>query len=259
MNILTLLFVLPCLVIGNYAVVSNGTSELIIQTMLQDSAPKYIEQADGSYGGLAIDIMQALERADGTLTFQFDRLNTPFPRIVHELQHNRIDAFIGAIYTEARTELFDYLQPSLYHTQNRLVVRKQDSNLNIQSLNDIVSLGRDGVILVDRGTAHQSWLQNVPGLRVDGGANTREQNLLKLLSERGRFYYSTDLGVLHTARAMGIEHQIHFLPLVLKEEPQYLVVSKAMPPEARQRLQRALEQIHASGELAQIRARYFFN
>ncbi|MEE2023512.1 MULTISPECIES: substrate-binding periplasmic protein [Alkalimonas] len=259
MSILTLLFALPCLVIGNYAVAGNEASELIIKTMLQDSAPKYIEQADGSYTGLAIDIMQALERADGTLAFQFDRLNTPFPRIVHELQHNRIDAFVGAIYTDERAELFDYLEPALYSTQNRLLVRQQDASLVIGSLKDVVAMGRDAVILVDRGTAHHNWLQSIPGLRIDGGANTREQNLLKLLSERGRFYYSTDLGVLHTARAMGIEQQIHFLPLVLKEEPQYLVVAKALPIEARQRLQQALEHIYASGELAQIRARYFYD
>lgn len=236
---------------------AHEKATLQVRTMVQDSVPKYIQHADGTISGLAVDIMQALEQQDGALIFTYDSVMTPFPRILYELNHDRIDAFIGAIYTEERAEKLTYLQPALYSTSNRLVVVKQDADLNITSLQDIRALGRNGIILVDRGTAHQQFLQQEAGLRLDAGADQREQNLQKLLSGRARFYYSTDLGVLHTAQQMHITSQIAMLPLVLKTEPQYLVMSANAAPELKQRLQQALQALVQNGKLRAITQRYF--
>lgn len=231
---------------------------LVVRTMLQDSAPKYVFMADGRVGGLGIDLMQALAHQDGNMRFEFAPLMTPFPRILFELEQGRIDVFIGAIYTDERAKNLHFLQPSLYQTTNRLVVRRQDAALAIDSLDDLRALGRDGMILVDRGTAHQQWLQQTGGLRLDAGADQRELNLQKLISGRARFYYSTDLGVLYTARQLGIESQIAVLPLVLKTEPQYLVVSVKADGRIAARLQAALQTLSDNGHLDAITAPYRF-
>lgn len=256
MLITKLLLISIMLSTGCAALAAAETAPLQVRTMIQDSVPKYIQQADGSIAGLAIEIMHALERQDGALTFVYEPRMAPFPRIMYELNHGRIDAFIGAIYTEERAAQLTFLQPALYRTSNRLVVRKQDAGLDIASLDDVRALGRDGMILVDRGTAHQQFLQKIAGLKLDAGADQREQNLQKLLSGRGRFYYSTDLGVLHTAAEMQVSAQIVMLPLVIKSDAQYLVVSKNASPELKQRLQQALQTLVDNGQLAAITQRY---
>lgn len=239
------------------ALKASELPHISLSTMLQDSAPKYLRLDDGSYGGLAVEIMKAMEKADGNLQFEYREQGVPFPRIVQELQHGRIDVFFGAIHNAEREKLFDYLKPELYSTNNRFFARASDSVLGITSLKELQQI--NDIILVDRATAHQRFLESIPGLRLDGSATTREQNLQKLISERGRFYYSTDFGVLHTARTMGVSQQIQLLPFVLASEPQYLVVSKQLSPEAKLRLQKALEKIADNGELEKILNTYFNN
>jgi ABC-type amino acid transport substrate-binding protein len=242
-----------------FSLLSHHGWALELKTMAQDSEPKYlpVTYADGSTGveGLCIEILKAIERIDPEIKIQVKMGIVPFKRIEVELEGGGIDLFFGMIRNEEREKKFIFLEPPLYATSNKLVVNANDT-IQVNSWDDVRSLGAQGIILVDFGTAHVKYLEEQGGLLVESGGKTREDNLQKLMLRRGRFYYSTDLGIVHVIRTQGLEGKFRLLPRVFKEDFQYLAVSRKAPVTAPGRLAAALKKLAESGELQKIRAKY---
>ncbi len=227
--------------------------------MIQDSEPKYLRQAPDAngnvIGGVCGEIIQAMMRVDPSLRITFDPEPVPFRRIEKSLEDGEIDAFFGMIRNAEREAKFVFLEPRLYATYNKLVVNANDE-VAVEDWDDVRRLGAQGVVMVDAGTAHQRYLEEQGNLILDFSGKTREDNLRKLLRNRARFYYSTDLGVVFTMRQLGIEPQLRLLPRSFKDDAQYLALSKRLSPEIISRANAALIRLHNSGELAAIRARH---
>jgi polar amino acid transport system substrate-binding protein len=234
---------------------STAWAQVVLKTNLQDSTPKYIQNA-GVFSGLGIDIMKAIEKIDSGIKFTYPESFIPFARISSSLETGAIDVFFGMVKSEEREKQFVFVNPPLYATHNKMVVRKDDPIANIKSYNDIRALGADGIILVDFGTAHQKLLENEKDLRIDASGKNRKENLLKLMNKRGRFYYSTDMGLIGTIKEENLENKVRFLPHVFLEDFQYAAFSKSVPAATVLRVQKAIEMLSKNGELTKIRAKY---
>lgn len=236
--------------------VSSQAASIVIRTSLQDSIPKYMQTADKEFKGICLDIMRAIEEVDPSIRFEYEKSLVPFARISRDLEVGSIDVFFGMVWNEEREELFSFIQPALYPTYNLLVVRADDPITTLASIDEVRALGRNGVILVDRATAHQAFLEEIGGLTIDSGGGNRRENLAKLMGQRGRFYYSTDIGLIGTIEEMELQDKVRFLPLVLVEDFQYAAFSQHASAETKERVSNALAVLQENGTLALIRARY---
>jgi glutamate/aspartate transport system substrate-binding protein len=245
------------LFIGFASVTSAKVIEL--RTSLQDSEPKYLVKevpgGEPQVSGICVEIMRAIEKADPEIRFAFWHKQVPFKRIEQALTEGKNDVFFGMIKNEERAAKFIFVDPPLYSTYNKMVVRAEET-ANIQSLQDLLALGEEGRVLVDAGTAHVKFLQTQPGLIIDEGGKTREDNLKKLLLKRARFYYSTDLGITYYVKTMGLQNQVKLLPHVFKVDAQYLAFAKTVDAAVVARVTKTLEKLQASGELQRIRDQY---
>lgn len=232
---------------------------IVVRTSLQNSIPKYFEVEENGemiFTGICIDIMKAIESIDSDIEFVFDHHFIPFARIANDLEVGYIDVFLGMIWNEERDRLYNFVYPPLYPTYNLLVVRADDPIQNIESIDKLRKMGTDGIILVDHATAHQRFLEELGGLNIDSGGRNRNQNLTKLLSGRGRFYYSTDIGLVGTINEMEIQGKVRFLPYVLVEDFQYAAFSKHAPADMIEKIVEAITQLSENGTLSEIRAKY---
>lgn len=225
-----------------------------LKTSLQDSNPKYLQSGNG-FAGIGIDIMKAIEDAAPGIKFTYPPSFVPFSRIIASLEQGDIDVFIGLVKNEDRFERLNFVETPLYFTYNKMVVRKNDPLQDVSGFEQIRKLGKDGVVLVDFETAHHKYLLST-GVLVDAGGKDRESNLAKLLSGRGRFYYSTDLGLAATIRESEFSDKARLLPHVFQEQAQYLVFSKKVPQATVDKVAGALKKLSANGNLHKIKIKY---
>lgn len=234
----------------------DGAEPLVIETYLQNSYPKYIALDNGGFSGWAVDVMRAIEAVDPQLQFRFPEFLIPFVRIHAALENGSIDLFIGTIRNAERDQRFHFIEPGLFPTHNVLVVRADYDASAIRSLADVLALGEQGRILVDRGTAHEAYLRQFENAHLDTGVVERSMNIDKLLAGRADFYYSTDIGVYATANEMGVHNQLHVLPFTVQEEWQYAAFSLQADPEKIARVEQALALLANTGILQQIWEKY---
>jgi len=228
-----------------------------LRTGAQDSSPKYY--LDGTQmKGLCVDLIKAVERADPSLKFTgYDRF-VPLPRIEEGMASNpaAYDVFFGLIKSPAREAKFNFIDIPLYQTSLKLAARADDP-VDVKSFDDIRKLGDEGSILAVKGTAHVTFLQQQGGLKIDEGAHTTSDDLIKLVNHRGRFIFNTNISLAYEIKRQKLEGKIRIIPATFHAEPQYLAVSKMLPPDTVAKLKSALAKLESSGELSKIYEAYF--
>lgn len=228
-----------------------------LRTGAQDSSPKYYLEGT-QMKGLCVDLIKAVERTDPTLKFTgYDRF-VPLPRIEEGMASDpaAYDVFFGLIKSPAREAKFNFIDIPLYQTSLKLAARADDA-IEVKSFDDIRKLGDEGSILAVRGTAHVAFLQQQGGLKIDAGANTTADDLIKLVNHRGRFVFNTNISLAHEIKRQKLEGKIRIIPATFHAEPQYLAVSKTLPPDTIAKLKSALARLESSGELSKIFSTYF--
>jgi hypothetical protein len=130
-----------------------------------------------------------------------------------------------------------------------LVVCANDE-IQVNSWEDVQMLGAQGIVLVNNGFGILDRLDEIPGIRIDAGANTTKANLTKLLAERGRFFYHRSPGIEAEIQAAGMQEKFKVLPAVMHAEKLYLAVSNKLPRETIERLRKSVAELDHSGELA---------
>jgi len=230
--------------------------KIIVKTSLQNSNPKYIEKSTGEFSGLCYDILKEIEKNDPDIQFTYPGEFIPFARIENGLETGSIDLFLGMIKNDERVAKFTFIDPPLYPTYNKMVARANDTVKNINGFDDIRKFGSDSIILVDFETAHQKFLESQNNLQIDSQGKNRKENLIKLINGRGRFYYSTDIGLIGTIKDEKLENQVRFLNYVFQEEGQYAAFSKKVSPDVVKRIQNSLNILDKNGTLKKLRAKY---
>lgn len=238
------------------AILCGGMTHAVeLRTAAQPNTPKFY-RINGQQTGISYDIIQAIQRVDPTLRFTGYEQEIPTKRIEAMLEQGQLDVYVGFLITPARQRRFDFIDVPLFSPQARLISRKDDP-LTIQSLAELLPLGKDGIVLTTRGTPLVEELQQLqPGLLIDAGTDDNELNLQKLRRKRARAFYQFDFMLAHALRQTGLADQVRWQPYRGNSEIQYMAISRNVPAETRQRLQQALEKLHAKGELQRIYQKY---
>lgn len=234
----------------------TGVQATELRTAAQPNTPKFF-RINGELTGICYDIIQAISRTDPSLRFVGFEQEIPTKRIEAMLEQGTLDVYLGFLQTPERRSHFDFINVPLFAPQPRLLTRKDDTQLTIHSLQDLAKQGKDGVVLTARGTPHAERLKQLqPDLIVDTGTDDNAVNLHKLLRGRGRAFYQFDYMLAHALQQTGLQDAVRWQPYRGNTERQYLAVSRSVPADTRTKLQRALEQLQASGELQKIYSKY---
>lgn len=231
-----------------------GASPLVLRTAAQDNNTlKYELRA--THKGICVDVIKALERTDPKLHFNGWTQSMSLPRIETALAEGQLDAFCALIPTKARAAKFDFIDVPVYTVRHKVAVRANDK-VTVSSLEDIRKLAPDNIIIVSKGTAHEELLKATPGLTVDATSRDTDVNLRKLLHQRGRFFYHSDIALRRYIADEELKGMIRLLPTVFNEEALYFAVSATLPPAAKAQLRQALRTLAERGELQKIYDRY---
>src|SRR5471032_959739 len=99
-------------------------------------------------------------------------------------------------------------------------------------------------------------LEDIPGLPLDSGSSTIQQNFDKLLAHRGRFVYYKVPGFAHLLRERCMQDKIRMLPATMSMQRMYMVIGSHVPTTTVERLRLAIGKLKNSGELDRIQARW---
>jgi polar amino acid transport system substrate-binding protein len=227
-----------------------------LRTMCQSGYPSKFNPDSKEKPGVAIEMTHALERLDKGIRVTGYENCAATARMFSELEKSQIDVLFAVARNPEREAQGVFINPPLYRTYQKLVVRADDK-VNVKDLDDVRKLGKEGVILVASGSAQARFLKaEGEGLHIEDGSSSNEQNLSKLVAGRGRFFYSSDMGIGHDVASLKLADKVRVLPPVFQPEDVYVIFSKKTPKTVIARIQAALEKLKKSGELDRIHARY---
>lgn len=231
-----------------------------IHTAAQEaSEPKYIAvvnpQGKAAIGGMCVDIMRAIEKADPELQFVGDQVWQPRARIDAGLKAGNIDVICGVQRIARNTSQYQFAATPLFAVNYLLAVRADDP-IAIEDWDDIRKLGNEGIILALRGFGIVDILTQMGGLKIDDTATSSISNLKKLLAGRGRFYCHRSPGIGLAIRQAGLEDKIRLLNKPLLTEKFYMGMAKTMSPELVRKIAASLVLLEKNGELKRIFERY---
>lgn len=260
----TTLSVIISLSLGVAILPSVGMAEpLTLRTAYVQSPPKFDQViVDGkiSAKGLCLDIMQAVTACDPDITFvpytEGETMFLPVLRATSYLEDGTIDTMCGYTKSSEREDTMVFSDVPLYSIGLTFAVRADD-DVQIASLQDVLELGSNGMILVKRGGAYESYLQQQVGgkLQIESVTEDR-QNLLKLVNKRGRFWAWHALGIMGLSRTEGMQDRIKLLPVTFTTENQYMVFSKQVPASTVERVDRVLKALAENRTLTKIYNKY---
>jgi len=230
-----------------------------IRTAAQiNSEPKFISsKVDGreSVSGMCIDVFRAIEKADPELKFVGAGDWEPPARIDVSVFYKKTDAACGLVKSKQREGRFTMIEPPLFNFRYALAARNGDA-VAVSNWDDVIRLGHDSVVLVVHGMGPSRQLEGIPGLQLDAGSSTIQQNFDKLLARRGRFVYYKVPGFAYLLRQRCMQDKITILPATMNTTPMYMLVGKHVAPATAQRLHLAIKQLKDSGELDRIQSKW---
>lgn len=225
-----------------------------LRTAAQESPPKFFKLRDGGMTGIGYDVMRAIERLDPSIRFTGDQTFVPLKRIEIMLERGEMDVFFGFIRNEERAGKFVFVEPPLYRVADVLVAREDDP-IEVQRLEDLAVLVKDGIVLVGSGTAQAAQLKKM-NVVVDDGGKTVAMNLDKLLHKRGRLMMQSEVEIVSGLKEHPLEGRLRILPTRFNESGRYVAFSHHVPAQAIAKVQLALDKLNKSGELELIFSKY---
>lgn len=249
-----------CAVVLSVAALAAQAAPIALTTAAQDNSPKFVTQG-GKMGGIAVDVLRALEKIDPDLKFSGEESFWPMKRIENGLLAEvasgpeHIDLFVGMAKTPEREKKYRYVSTMIYSVKNVVFVRAND-DVKISSLEDIAKLSGDNLVLANNGYVQASTAKAVSGLKVDDGAKTNSDNLKKLVDGKARFFFASELSGLYEAKQEGMTKQVKVLQVAGDEIGQYIATSNAVSKPAFDKLEAAVKKLMDSGEMGKILAKY---
>lgn len=229
-----------------------GTPQVTLRVAAQEGTePKFIPAGKGRIVGLCVDIFRAIERIDPGLVFVGDQQWMPLIRAYHEVATQQHDALCAVQHTDARDRDYVFLEPPLFPINYRLMVRAGD-DVVVNSWDDVRKLGKDGVVLANRGYATTDVLIAQGGLEINASATSPAMNVQKLLAGRARFFLHRSPGLEDFLARAGGAGKVKILPPVMFTTQLYMVLGRHVDPAVIARVRRALEQMEKTGELARL-------
>lgn len=234
---------------------SGFAKTIIIKTVSQEGFTSKYNLSNKEKSGICIDIIRAIEKIDPEVKFVGLESSDVTARIEESLGNGVIDCFFGLARTDERANRFILLEPPLYSSNQCLFVRNGDSVI-INSFDDVKKLGKAGVILVIRGTTQEAYLKSIGGLIIDNGSVDTVGNLKKLMSDRGRFYYGSDINTIEEINYKVFKKSLKVLPVRFQPSDICIAFSKQSMSKVVVRIQKDLKKLYDSGKLTKIYQKY---
>ena len=233
-------------------VVSGAVADepLVLHTAGQVStAPKYVLQ-EGKVKGICPTLLSAIQAKDGKLDIRGVDTLLSTPLIEKGLESGRLDLFCGLLRNRLREAQMRFLSPPLYTIQFRVVVRREGA-VPVKDMDDLRRKSLLMPVIATAGLSSTRSLQEL-GIRVDASSSDNLSSLRRLQAGRGLYYFSSDEILFALIESEHANGWAMVLPTVFGEEPMHLVASRQLSAGTLKRIQSALEQLAASGELKQI-------
>jgi ABC-type amino acid transport substrate-binding protein len=225
---------------------------VVLKVVAQEGTePKYIPAGIGRVVGLCVDLYRAIERTDPGIVFEGDQQWTPALQALSQLASHEHDALCAMQRTDERARQYVFLEPMLFQLRYQLIARAGDPAV-INNWDDVRKLGAQGVILTNRGYTAPGMLERLGGLQIDASATNPAANLQKLIAGKGRFFLHRAPGMQGFVDRAGAAGKVKILPTVMATTNVYMALGTHVDPAVRLRVQRAVEQLEKSGELARL-------
>jgi len=224
-----------------------------IRTVAQiGTEPKFLaDPRTGAVRGICIDIMHAIERLDPGLHFSGQQFWMPLIRIYSAMDQGTVDASCGLSHAVDRDSKYRFIGPALFSIRYYLIARRDDP-VAIANWDDVRKLGREGVVLANRGFGGVTVLRDAGVPLIDANAASPQLNVQKLLARRGRFFFHRNPGLQAMLDRTGFADKVRILPTEMARVPLYFVVGKHVAADVVERLRVALQALEKSGELESI-------
>ena len=228
--------------------IAGWSAPMVLRTAAQEgSAPKFIE-TPGGVTGHCPDIFHAIEKIDPQLRFQTDPTPTPIKRLEDALKGARLDVICAFFESPTRNEIAHKVSTPIFHVQERLVARSDDS-AEIRNFRELAESG--GTVVTQSGASYAEMLRGhgVSVYETSGGAAVA---MRAVADKRMRFFYINELTAAYFIQSGGWRGQLRILPTDFRKSPSYIWVSRKLDKELVQRLENAVTQLQKSGELDRI-------
>jgi ABC-type amino acid transport substrate-binding protein len=239
---------LLCALLGTPALAAPTVLKVVAQ---EGTEPKFIPAGIGRVVGLCVDLFRAIEKVEPGVQFAGDQQWLPLLRAHSELATHQHDALCAVQRTDERARQYIFLDPPLFQLRYQLIARADDPVI-INNWDDVRKLGPQAIILTNRGYVTPDMLARIGGLQVDPSATSPAMNLQKLIAGRGRFFLHRAPGMQGFVERAGAAQKVKILPTVLITTDVYMAMGTHVDPAVRQRVQRAIEQLEKSGEMARL-------
>ena len=238
------------------SVVGTNAADFVLRTSAQESAePRFIVPAPGSSApvtGMCIDFMRAIERADSGIRFTGELTPMPLKRVDAEMRSGLLDLAFCLVKNPERDPLYLFIEPPLYRVDYVLAARADDP-VQIQNWSDVAKLGPQAVVLFNWGSGLAPRIKTFhPEISVDDRARDAQSNLKKLVHGRGRYFYYRAPTLKAEIGRLGLDDRVKLIFPPMETAIVHIMVARHVPPQAIERLSRAVARLQASGELARI-------
>ena len=227
--------------------------KIVLKTEPQDIQPHFIKNADGSIGGMAIDLMKLIEK-NSNYQFVYGTEFAPGPRAMKNIEDGVIDFRIGLGKTPEREKVMVFGEAAC--EVKDVVFARADDTSNPKSLADLKAMGKDGTVLTLAGATMVGILQNA-GVIVDSGVQTVDENLAKMLSKRANYMAYTDISMYYILAQDKYKGKFKALPIVLSQREQFVVYSSKLAPATVTGLNEVIKKLKKSGEWDKVIDKYF--
>lgn len=238
------------------AALSCGAQDItVLRTVAQTGNLPKFNTADPAKPGYCVEMLKAIEAADGRLRFDGLAQAMPLKRIEGLLEAGQADVFCGLARTPQREARIGFLPHVVYVTRHRLAVRADDP-LRIDKLEDLRRLPPEDPVLVNRSSLYEQVLRDVGDITLDASLSDPAVSLRKLVNRRGRAYYFSEMELNFYIAQLQLQGQVKLLPPVYREDAPLFAYRKDLPEATVDQLRRALDKLQADGSLHRIAARY---
>ena len=166
------------------------------------------------------------------------------------LKDGQADADCGRIKTDLRAEHEIYSQIPLL-TINIVAISRKDDPEPIRSWDDLIKISASEKILINQASPFVSKLRDHGIVNIDDSAVFSENNLAKLANHRGRVFIHRSPGIDAKIRDLNLTEDLRISAPLDKDEL-FVVYSDQLSAPIRQRVEKAIESLRKSGELARI-------
>lgn len=242
-----LLLLLPGLLLA-------APAEQTLSMAFNETVPWKFHDKNGEPQGIDLEIVQQLCQR---LSLRLVIKPAPLARAIDMMKNGQVDIMTFLLKTPEREQFITFIEPPYQRSSDKVFYLRQDARFSLQRYEDLATLQ----IGIKRGANYQPQFDADPHLHKQAVTDT-EQNFRKLLLGRLDTVLVTESEGDYLLLTHGWQARVRKAPLRFSRPVDvYIGVAKHSPhqqllPALRRELDRELDALIQSGEVARITARY---